>query len=450
VRGVASAAGVCLLLALGVCGHARATAAPREHAVAPARDKRPPDITDANGLVYRWYPGLGYQFHPLATFGRLNAIAGAGDQAATRRLADALTARAVPASGGVRWQYGFAFAAGRPGWTSGMAQAVAAQALSRASAALDDPALLDLARKAFGTIRYGLVQRAPQGLWIKLYSFSSLAVLNAQLQSIVSLREYAQTARDAAASALADQLTASAETLLPRFDTGAWSLYSLGGAEASFHYHDFVVSLLQELEDQSPSPIWQNAAARFERYEHQPPKLVQQPSTTVAYPWPHDGYRDTVQISFSVSKLSLVTLVVAGERRTVSVPRGAGTITWAPRFLRPGTYPARLVAKDVAGNTAQVAVAPIQLRYDGDPPTLSARLVGRRVVWRIADRGTPWVRLALVFERPGRTRMIQLGRRPLAGSLRIRLPRGAWQVRLFATDSSGNRSTALLGFTGPF
>ena len=215
-----------------------------------------------------------------------------------------------------------------------MAQAVAAQALSRAAAALDDPALLTLAHRAFATIRYGLVQRASPGLWIKLYSFNSLAVLNAQLQSIVSLREYAQSARDSDAEAFAGQLEAAAESLLPRFDTGAWSLYALGGAEASLHYHDFVVSLLEQLADETPSPLWRDAAARFARYEHEPPRVVQRVSTTVAFPWPRDGYRDTVTTSFTVSKLAEVTLVVAGERRTATVPRGAGAITWRPGFLR--------------------------------------------------------------------------------------------------------------------
>jgi hypothetical protein len=140
--------------------------------------------------------------------------------------------------------------------------------------------------------------------------------------------------------------------------------------------------------------------------------------------------------------------MVAGDRLTITAPRGVSAITWTPGFLRPGTYSARLVARDVAGNTSQTTLPPIELRYDGDPPRLFARLAGARVTWRVADAATPWVRLALVFERPGATRVITLGRRPLIGSVRVRLLRGDWQVRLFATDSSGNRATALLGFTG--
>ena len=87
-----------------------------------------------DGLVYRYFAGRCLEFHPLAEFGALNAHIAAGDAATTQLLADALIARGIYRSGGgVSWEYYFPFSGGRPGWTSGMAQAVAAQAFARAA-----------------------------------------------------------------------------------------------------------------------------------------------------------------------------------------------------------------------------------------------------------------------------------------------------------------------------
>src|SRR5262249_43403369 len=77
------------------------------------------DITDGDGVVYRWFPGHGYQFHPLGNFAALNAAVGSGDEGRMRRLADALAGRGVPtSSGALVWEYYFSFGGGRPPWTS--------------------------------------------------------------------------------------------------------------------------------------------------------------------------------------------------------------------------------------------------------------------------------------------------------------------------------------------
>ncbi len=61
----------------------------------------------------------------------------AKDVAGTEQLAAALIARAVPRSGGVAWEYYFPYGGGRAPWVSGMAQAVAAQALLPCRSARD-------------------------------------------------------------------------------------------------------------------------------------------------------------------------------------------------------------------------------------------------------------------------------------------------------------------------
>ncbi len=204
------------------------------------------DVEDADGVVYRYFPGHGFQFHPLANFSRLNADAVRADAGVTATLAQALIARAVPTKTGQSWEYLFPFGGGRAPWTSGMAQAAAAQAFSRASTALADQTYLDTAAQAFRAAQ-ALSRQLPAGPWVRLYSFSSMAVLNAQLQTALSVNEYATVSGDPAAVLFAEQLKTAAAAMLPSFDTGAWSLYALGGGEASLHYHTYVVSLLQRL-----------------------------------------------------------------------------------------------------------------------------------------------------------------------------------------------------------
>src|SRR5436305_1076034 len=148
--------------------------------------------------------------------------------------------RAVVRAGGLAWEYYFRFGGGRPPWISGMAQAVAAQALSRAGTFLADPTLTAASQRVYKTIPL-LTRSAQTGPWIRLYAFNNVTVLNAQLQTILSLQDYATQTGDQAAVKLASRLQAAAVGLLPRFATGYWSLYSLGGGEAPLEYHKYVV-----------------------------------------------------------------------------------------------------------------------------------------------------------------------------------------------------------------
>src|SRR5262245_27694787 len=191
------------------------------------------DILDADGVVYRAFAGQGLQFHPLGNFARLNRLlADDDDQTDAAYLAAALIARGVPRAGALTWEYYFPFNGGSPPWTSGMVQAVAA----RAFAADGD---YDVARKAYLALSK-LTFPLDGGSWVRLYSFSNLAVLNAQLQAALSLADYAQLNQDPSATLLSDRLLQTADGLFDSFDTGAWSLYALGGVEAPLNYHVFV------------------------------------------------------------------------------------------------------------------------------------------------------------------------------------------------------------------
>ena len=168
--------------------------------------------------------------------------------------------------GGIAWEYFFDYSGGRAPWLSGMAQAVAAQAFARTAALVPDQetALMREARAAYRAIPSHLLTSVAAGPWIRLYSFQSLRVLNAQLQAIVSLQSYATTAEDPDAAALAARMQRAAAATLPSFDTGYWTYYSLPHETSPLDYQQFVVQLLKKL---APSdPRFADAATRFAAY----------------------------------------------------------------------------------------------------------------------------------------------------------------------------------------
>ena len=215
------------------------------------------DVRDRDGIVYRYYAGYGYRFQPLLSFAELNRLVSTRDAGAVRRLASALLARGVRTTGGLVWQYDFPYAGGPSVWTSGFTQAVAAEALARAALLLDDDSLLPPANDALHALRSSLVMPLGGGLWIREYGYTDQVILNAQLQSVIALEAYARIAATAAAVDTAASLYVAAANLLPRFDLGCWSRYSLGGAAATRSYHTYHVELLARLSTlHRKDPIW--------------------------------------------------------------------------------------------------------------------------------------------------------------------------------------------------
>ena len=223
------------------------------------------DVIGTDGTLYRAFSGHGLQFHPLGNVGRLNAAVTRRDTATAAQIADALVARLIRRGRTSAWEYYLPFGGGRPPWTAGMAQAAGAQALARAAKLLARDGLLEQARRVYRHAEE-LVIPLEAGPWTRHYSFSGMVVLNAHLQSILSLRRYAALADDAGAAELARRELRAAARLLPRFDTGSWSLYSLRGSPAPVHDHLSVIDLLGALAEQTGMPIWSRYAHRFTRY----------------------------------------------------------------------------------------------------------------------------------------------------------------------------------------
>jgi hypothetical protein len=100
---------------------------------------------------------------------------------------------------------------------------------------------------------------------VREYSFSDIAILNAQLQVLISLDDYAERTEDAEARAFARALERAAMALLARFDIGCWSRYALDGGAASPAYHAYHVALLERLAAATGDPLWSKTAARWKR-----------------------------------------------------------------------------------------------------------------------------------------------------------------------------------------
>jgi hypothetical protein len=316
------------------------------------------DITDADGLVYRYFAGRCLEFHPLANFGALNAHVAASDEEATQQLADALIARGVyQPGGGIAWEYPFPFSGGRVPWLSGMAQAVAAQAFAGAAGVVPERqvAYMREARAAYRAIPAHLLTSVPAGPWIRLYSFSSLRVLNAQLQAVVSLQSYAVQAEDNEAGALAARMQNSAASTLASFDTGYWTYYALPYDPSPLDYQQYVVQLLRKLA--STDPRFADAATRIAQYEKQPPAFKLETGSLGA-------------LRFWLSKPATVQANTgAGPTKRITLDAGWHTFDWGePK--RPGVYPVHVTAIDSIGNKASFDALPIvRVVAEKKPPT---------------------------------------------------------------------------------
>jgi hypothetical protein len=303
-----------------------------------------------SSLIFQYYPGQGLQIQPLANFGKANGLWRAERAERLRSLLDELVSIASRRGRFTTWEYWFAFGGGTPPWMSAMAQGTAIQALSRASVLLGDPSYLKVARRgirAFST-------RAPLGTRVRgrdggnhylIYSFSrGLRVLNAFAQSLNGLYEYAAISQHRRALRLFEKGDVSLRAELPGYDTGAWTLYSLGGAEATFEYHELATDFLGQLcEKLGPGPHC-DAAARFEAYQVEAPRISLRTSRLV---------EDNLQyVRFDLSKRSTVRMTISRGGDVVysaaaSTPYGRRSFAWRPTV--PGDYEVTLVASSFNG-----------------------------------------------------------------------------------------------------
>jgi hypothetical protein len=204
-------------------------------------------------IVLQWYPGQGLAIQWLATFGKANALWQAQRTDELRLLLDRAIALAGRRGNGLlSWEYLLAFGGGRAPWVSSIAQGTGIQAFTRGAQLLGNPAYLDVARQALGLFETppptGIAVDADGGRHYLLYSFAPrMRVLNAFLQSLVGVLDLAQATGDPGAQTVYNLGNIAAQHELPRFDTGAWSLYAQDGAESTLNYHELVTGFLGSL-----------------------------------------------------------------------------------------------------------------------------------------------------------------------------------------------------------
>ena len=307
-------------------------------------------------LIFQYYPGYGLQIQPLANFGKANGLWRAGRDRQLRELLDELVAIASRRGRFRTWEYWFEFGGGTPPWMSAMAQGTAIQALSRGAQLLEEPSYLRVARRAIRAFS----TRAPVGVRVRgrnggkhylIYSFSRrLRVLNAFAQSLNGLYDYATIAQHARALRLFEKGDVSLRAELPGYDTGAWTLYSLAGSEATLEYHDLATDFLANLcEKLGPGPYC-DAAARFETYMSESPRLELHTSRLV---------KDNLQyVRFSLSKRSSVRITISRNGKVVhsasaTVPYGRRAFAWRP--TRRGDYVVTLAAESFNGTNGSTS-----------------------------------------------------------------------------------------------
>jgi hypothetical protein len=358
-------------------------------------------------LTLQYYPGAGLRLQPLANFGKANALYNACKGINTRpgtpcqpeelrALLDRLVATAARRNGFLAWEYYFWFGGGRPPWVSGIATGSALSALARGASLFreteqqpppppppeqpqpqpvqpvvpqpsggvvppppsaktsadapphDSAFYLGIAKAALPVFKrsapIGIRAKGPRGNHYLIYSFSpGLRVGNAFLESLIGLWDYAEVSGDKSARSLFIKGDREAKHELPLLDTGAWSLYSLGGAESDLNYHRVIRDFLENLCERTKASAYCSKAARFDKYLHEPARVeIVGPNTTRA--------RKVTRIAIRVSKISCLSIQILRGATVVYqptwyFPRGVHSFVWVPR--RAGNYRVHVLARDL-------------------------------------------------------------------------------------------------------
>jgi hypothetical protein len=145
----------------------------------------------------------------LGSFGKADGLytGGRADYPAMEQLLSELIPLAAQRAGGVTWEYYFRFEGRAPPWTSAMSQATGLEALTRAYEAAGNRYYLDVAGQALPVFS----AKPPLGVSVKTalrlrylqYTFAPpVAIINAFLQTLIGLDDYARVSGDQRAAQL--------------------------------------------------------------------------------------------------------------------------------------------------------------------------------------------------------------------------------------------------------
>ncbi len=309
-------------------------------------------------LLWEYYPGQGIELQVLGTFGRADGMysAGPADYPQMESLLAQMIPLAVNRGGGPVWEYYFQFGGGKPPWTSAMSQGTGIEALTRAYEATHDTSYLQFAHQALSLFTapppIGVRVATPLGARYVQYTFTpGTSIINAFLESLIGLYDYAQVSGDPLAQQLFNAGNAEAEAEVPHFDTGAWSLYQ-PGVEDTLSYHELVTGFLQQLCQRIDAPVYCVTAQHFTAYLTTPP--------TLALVTQRARKGKSFSLQFKLSKYSRVGVVVVGPGGntlfSTSANFGYGARSFAvPALKHKGTYTIRMSATDLNGNFSQAS-----------------------------------------------------------------------------------------------
>lgn len=209
-------------------------------------------------LVWEYYPGQGIELQWLATFGEANGyyLSGKEDGALKQVLEEALSL-ASNRAGGISWDYLFHFDGGTPPWTSGLSQGTALQAFARAGKRLNEPRLTQAAEEALGIFQVpppeGVLSTSggpgavEGGVEYLEYSYApDEHIINGFIQALNGLYDYTKLTQSTLGQRLFEEGDVEARSEVPRYDTGAWSLYDQS-SESDLGYHELLTEFLQNL-----------------------------------------------------------------------------------------------------------------------------------------------------------------------------------------------------------
>jgi len=225
-------------------------------------------------LVFQYYRGMGLQLQMNGTWGKANALFASSNPVFTARgaaLLSELLPLGVARAGVLAWEYLFPVYGGRPPWISGLAQATAVQAITRAAAKLGRPDLLGVAGATASAFAFpppsGVRSRVGRGAaWFVLYSFAPRQrVLNAHLDALAALFDLTQASGNVVARISYERGLLAARRRIRGYDTGKWSKYANPGALADLNYHVLNTTLAGEVCKRSGDARICGAAGSFAR-----------------------------------------------------------------------------------------------------------------------------------------------------------------------------------------
>jgi hypothetical protein len=243
-------------------------------------------VFDDSPVIFEFYPGSGWQIQPLANIGRLNGLARSKstDPATLAAYAESLLALSVNRKGALAFEYYFPWSGGGPAWVSGMTTATGMQALTRVWQRTGDSRYRDAAERMVGIFfrspPWGVKLTRGNGRvhYLQYSQSPRLLVGNAFAQTLIGLDEFAETTGSARGRLALRRGLHQADVGMPRYDTGAWSLYSRApgtttGRASDLHYHELFRDFLGTLCEHFPERRFCALRDRFTRYETEPVRI---------------------------------------------------------------------------------------------------------------------------------------------------------------------------------